>query len=277
MSEEAELFEEFADDAGDPIDEFTQFPSMEGISFRQRDLEERAKRGMADSDMWNAFNNIYWLYAEAFRSIATPEANLLLQSIIDTNEETNTNTVPYTGNAEKFNAALKAHATEYAKRHEEAVMIWSQLYEQVLPAKSTLSELEVLSLRSDILEATSDEIWNWNAIKDILPDPTVVDESVKVEHLEARSRNGYSKWDFENFPTYIHWVIMNTSLWLGSDQSKGYPARYEGEPDKWRATLRAFIEGLIYGTYYPELSERQHTIYQVAVWNMLDYFPDFWD
>jgi len=279
MSDDFELeFNALINDSlGDPINEFTKFPVMKDITYRPEDIEERALYGVSQSDIWNAFTNIYWLYAEFLRSNGSPEANILLQCLIDLNEYSANDTVPFYVDNEKFKAALEAHLREYGDKYEEALIIWPKLYPEVVSPTGSV-KLEDYKVEQIIDTLIRDgRYWVWDEVKDVLPDPTTVPSEHRSIHEEQRGERGYSDWDAKVFPDYIHWVIMNSALWLGSEKAHGFPARYEGRSHEWGQALKAFIEGLIYGTYVLEMSEQQQTAYQVAIGNMLDYFPDFWD
>ncbi len=276
----SDSFDEIVDedwDEGVPglIDEFVAPPFYDQRSFRPEELADRAKRGVAVSDLWNN-GYIYWLYAEMLREKGTPEAGVLLDCLIELNEYGEARTVPFYVNSDTFLEAIKEHNKVYGEKFEEAKIIWPKIYKEAVSPDFFLSEIEVkkilLALKRDATKP-----WVWDDVKDVIPDPTEVFPENEEEHRTQRSMRGYSDWDKLIFPTYVHWVFMTAALFHGSDKAMSYPSLYHNNLNGWVLALQVFIEGLMYGTFLETLTPSQATIYDIAIGNMLDYIPDFWD
>ena len=267
--------DEWVDGVADPVDTFTKLPFENTHSFDTVSVAERSTRGIAVSDIWNN-SYIYWLYAEKFRSQSTPEAGILLDCLIDVNEYSQGHAVPFYKDTEKFREAITAHNKEYGERYEEALKLWPKLYREVFQFTTFMEPTQVAQILL-LLQKDVTAPWVWEDVKNVVPDPTEVHPKFEKEHLEQRANRGYSDWDKLIFPTYIHWVLISSALFHGSDKSMGYPAAYSGKVSSWHLALQTFIEGLLYGTFLENPTPKQETIYDIAVGNMLEYFPDFWD
>lgn len=237
-------------------------------------LREREKYGISKTDLQNPLQYINYLYASYFRQLKTIEANVLLECLINVNEYIQENTVADYENLQQLKILSSIHLVEYGELYVEAMKIWPKLYPEIVFTSKKINELQLIQL-IDFLIVGRSEKWAWDDIKYILPDPTIVSPKNYLQHLYQRGVQGYSQWDAEFFPDYIHWIVLQSTLFLMSKDALGIPLRYSEKPFYWDDMLRAFLEGMIYGTYAEDMSPEQKTIYETSIMNMLDIYPDF--
>lgn len=241
------------------------------------DIKHRMGRGLTNLELWNSCDVFFRHWAALFRSKNSPEANMLLQCLIDVNEASQKNTLqlPSSPADESTREIFAAHTAEYSVKYEEALNIWPKLYSAVVTVTDGKQSDEIVDALIDKLIRVRGP-WQWDAVQNVLPDPIVVDKKDKATHLAERGKYGYSEWDVASFEAYIHWVLMNAVLFYGSDKAMGFPG-WVKDFDDWVNRLRLFLEGLIYGTYRKKMSSDENSRYQASVGLMLEIVPDLWD
>lgn len=235
---------------------------------------EREKYGISNFDLQNPLQYINYLYASYFRKIKTIEANIMLDFLINVNEYIQENTVADYENLNQLKILSSIHLLEYGELYVEAMKVWPKLYPELVITNKKLDDFQIIQI-IDFLIVGSQTKWFWEDARYILPDPTIVPAKKISQHNKQRATKGYSEWDAENFPDYIHWIVMQSVIFLMSKNALGVPLRYSEKPFYWQDILKAFLEGMIYGTYSEHMSPEQKTIYETSIINMLDIYPDF--
>lgn len=255
------------------LDVLDKFPATT-VSFLEDQKHQREVYGISLSDLQNPLQYINFLYASYFRQIDTIEGNILLDCLINVNEYLLENTVAGYENMTQLRVLSLLHLQEFGELYVEAVKLWPKLYQEVVVPADKLDEFQLIQIVDKLIVGV-DKKWLWEDIRGVLPDPTEVSASQYPTHIKERGEQGYSQYDALHFPDYIHWVVMQTVLFLLSDNAHGTPMRYAEKPFYWDEILRAFLEGMLYGTYAEYLSQEQKAIYETSILNMLDIYPDF--
>lgn len=255
------------------LDLLDSFPTQHN-SFTPEQIREREKYGIAPSDLKNPLQYINYLYASYFRQIKTIEANVMLDCLINVNEYLVENTVADYQNLHQLKILSAIHLIEFGELYVEAMKIWPKLYTSLFITEEKLDEFQIIQIVDKLIVGNTEK-WLWDDAKSMLPDPTNVSSRNYAAHIKQRGTQGYSSWDAEHFPDYIHWIVMQSVIFLMSKNALGIPLRYSEKPFYWDDILRSFLEGMIYGTYAEHMSPEQKTIYETSIINMLDIYPDF--
>jgi len=118
------------------------------------------------------------------------------------------------------------------------------------------------TLRSlERLKSAPVDTFYWDNLKDVVPDPTIVSESNRLDHLDQRRRYGISEYDIENPRAFVIWMTINGALYSSREDKPTVPSRYpeENATALFRADLLNFVYPLyVFGFKETPLSEDEN-------------------
>lgn len=264
---------------------------------RQKKLRRRTKTrgvyGLGDKDWVDARSFITKAIVNILRAHPTESSEIVVNDLIMLNDSGDSISFSWEGEP---NASSRSHA-EWKNAIVEMVNgindRWPDNYNAVLsetagsPVSPEEYEHDLALIRSipTLPEAS------WVQWRGIITDPTAsymrklsktvektVFKQVAEKHKRQRIFFGISDIDISYAKlSYAHWLIVNASIVLASQEAMGYPAGED--PEEWSRKLLKFAEGIYIAGFSGnmQLSVEDEKIRDEAIKNMPIYLNDLWD